>query len=212
METLAVVAGEQITEKELQAFLQSVPREQQAYISNPQFREQALEQLIALYMFAKEGEELKLEETEEFKSIIANARKDILAQMAMREALKDATVSEEELKAYYEANSAQYMKGETVNAKHILVAEEEKCKEILKAIEEESGSEASAAELIELIEEVEHHKLPAIFTETSGSSSAASVISRETDAAIHTLDMAMAGDSYFDAMYHNINTLKEALQ
>ena len=82
---------------------------------------------------------------------------------------------------------------------------------ILRAIEEESGSEASAAELIELIEEVAHHNLPAIFTETSGSASAASVISRETGAAIHTLDMAMAGDSYFDAMYHNIDTLKEAL-
>ena len=82
---------------------------------------------------------------------------------------------------------------------------------ILRAIEEESGSEASAAELIELIEEVEHHKLPAIFTEISGSSSAASVISRETGAAIRTLDMAMAGNSYFDAMYHNIDTLKEAL-
>ena len=82
---------------------------------------------------------------------------------------------------------------------------------ILRAIEEESGSEASAAELIELIEEVAHHNLPAIFTEKSGSVSAASVISWETGAAIHTLDMAMAGDSYFDAMYHNIDTLKEAL-
>ena len=82
---------------------------------------------------------------------------------------------------------------------------------ILRAIEEESGSEASAAELIELITEVEHHNLPAIFIETSGSASAASVISRETGTTIHTLDMAMAGDSYFTAMYHNIDTLKEAL-
>ena len=82
---------------------------------------------------------------------------------------------------------------------------------ILRAIEEESGSEASAAELIELIEEVEHHNLPAIFTETSGSASAAGVISRSTGAAVYTLDMAMAGDSYFSAMYHNIDTLKEAL-
>ena len=82
---------------------------------------------------------------------------------------------------------------------------------ILRAIEEESGSESSAAELIELIEEVDHHNLSAIFTEISGSVSAASVISRETGAAIHTLDMAMAGDSYFDALYHNIDTLKEAL-
>ena len=83
---------------------------------------------------------------------------------------------------------------------------------ILDAIEEESGSEASAKELIHMIEEVEHHNLPAVFTEKSGSVSAAGIIARETGAQEYTLDMAMAGDSYFDAMYQNINTLKEALQ
>ena len=83
---------------------------------------------------------------------------------------------------------------------------------ILEAVEEESGSEASAKELIHLIEDVEHHSLPAVFTEKSGSVSAADVISRETGCAVYTLDMAMTGDSYFDAMYHNIDTIKEALQ
>ena len=83
---------------------------------------------------------------------------------------------------------------------------------ILEAVEEESGSEASARELIHLIEEVEHHQLPAIFTEKSGSVSAASIIARETSCETYALDMAMAGDSWFDAMYHNINTMKEALQ
>ena len=82
---------------------------------------------------------------------------------------------------------------------------------ILRAVEEESGGEASAAELIELIEEVEHHGLPAIFTETNGSVSAAGIIARETGADSFALDMAMGGDSYFEAMYHNIDTLKEAL-
>lgn len=83
---------------------------------------------------------------------------------------------------------------------------------IVRAVEEESGSEASARELIELIEEVRHHILPAIFTERSGADSAASIISRETGVPSFTLDMAMSGESYFDAMYHNIDTLKEALQ
>ena len=82
---------------------------------------------------------------------------------------------------------------------------------ILRAVEEESGSEASARELIELIEEVEHHSLPAIFTEKSGSVSAAGIIARETGCGSFPLDMAMAGDSYFEAMYHNIDTVKEAL-
>ena len=82
---------------------------------------------------------------------------------------------------------------------------------ILAAVEEESGSEASARELKELIGMIESHDLPSIFTEKSGSVSAAGIISRETGVAIYDLDMAMAGSSWFDAMYHNIDTIKEAL-
>ena len=83
---------------------------------------------------------------------------------------------------------------------------------IVEAVEEESGSEASARELIHLIELVREHNLPAIFVEKNGSGSAASILSRETGAKVYTLDMAMSGSSYFDAMYHNIDTIKEALQ
>lgn len=84
--------------------------------------------------------------------------------------------------------------------------------EIVEAIEEESGSEASAKELIHLVEEVRLHNIPAIFVETNGSGSAASIIAAETGASLYTLDMAMSGDDYFAAMYANIDTLKEALQ
>ena len=82
---------------------------------------------------------------------------------------------------------------------------------ILESVEEESGSEASAAEIIHLVALVNDHNLPAVFTERSGSDACAGIISKETGAKIYTLDMAMAGDSYFDALYHNIDTVKEAL-
>ena len=82
---------------------------------------------------------------------------------------------------------------------------------ILEAVEEESGSEASAAELKHLITQVRQHDLPAVFTEALGSTSAARIIANETGAAVYTLDMAMHGESYFSAMYHNISTLKGAL-
>ena len=42
---LATVAGEEITEAEFNAFLQNVPREQQAYLSNPAMRSHYLDQL-----------------------------------------------------------------------------------------------------------------------------------------------------------------------
>ena len=83
---------------------------------------------------------------------------------------------------------------------------------ILEAMEEESGSEASAKELKHLITLVREHDLPAVFTEINGSVSAAEIIARETGAAVYTLDMAMSGESYIDAMYRNIDTLKEALE
>lgn len=131
---LAVVAGEEITQEIFDTFLKGVPEQQQMYLSNPQFREQCFEQLVALFLFAKKGEEDKLEETEEFQKVFASAKRDIMAQMSIRDTLKGISVSDEEIKAYYDANKAQFNKGETVSAKHILVESEEKCNEILAAI------------------------------------------------------------------------------
>ena len=84
--------------------------------------------------------------------------------------------------------------------------------EIVEAIEEESGAEASAKELIHLVEEVRHHDIRAIFVEENGSGSAASIIAAETGVSLSTLSMAMSGDDYFEAMYANVDALKEALK
>ncbi len=82
---------------------------------------------------------------------------------------------------------------------------------ILEAVEEESGSEASASELKTLIGLVNEHRLPAIFTEANGSTSAARTIAAETGVKTYALNMAMSGSNYFEAMYRNIDTIKEAL-
>lgn len=134
-EVLAVVAGVEIKESDLQAFLENVPQDQRRFAKNPQFREHYLEQLIGIHLFAKMGEDMKLEETEEFKKIIANAKKDILAQMAMAETMKGVEVSDEEAEVFYNEHSDEFAEPETVSAKHILVEDEDKCKEILAAIE-----------------------------------------------------------------------------
>ena len=84
--------------------------------------------------------------------------------------------------------------------------------EILEAVEEESGSEASAKELIHLITLVQDHSLPAVFTEINGSEAAANVIAQETGIRLYSLDMAMSSQDYFQSMYHNIDTIKEAFE
>ena len=71
---LAVVAGEEITQKDLDALIAALPKEQQAYAGNEHFRNQCLEQIITVHLFAKLGEELKLEETEAFADNLAQER------------------------------------------------------------------------------------------------------------------------------------------
>lgn len=83
---------------------------------------------------------------------------------------------------------------------------------ILEAIEEESGREASAQELKNMIGLVREHQLPAVFTEVCGSVSAADIIAAETGAKVYPLDMAMSDGDYFSSMYHNIDTVREAMK
>lgn len=83
---------------------------------------------------------------------------------------------------------------------------------ILHAIEEESGSEASAQEIVELISLIDTHGISAIFTEKNTVPSSATILHNEINIPVYELDMAISGNSYFDAMYHNIDTIKEALK
>lgn len=87
---------------------------------------------------------------------------------------------------------------------------------LLKSIEEEEGSEASAAEIKEIVALIEEYDIPAIFTEKNGSDATAQAISRETGAAVYQLDMIMSGDGsgigpYIDAMNANLDTIVQAL-
>ena len=88
---------------------------------------------------------------------------------------------------------------------------------ILRSIEEEAGSESSARDVIEILEEMEIHHIPAIFTETNGSTATAQVIHRENGVPLFSLDMLMSGetesvgiDTYLAGITANVKTIQEA--
>ena len=89
--------------------------------------------------------------------------------------------------------------------------------DILAAIEEEEGSEASAREIVEIVGYVEEYALPAIFVETNGSDATANAISRECGVEVYALSMLMSGPvdddsvTYASLMRENIAVLLEAL-
>lgn len=88
---------------------------------------------------------------------------------------------------------------------------------LLKAIEEEEGATASAAEIKEIVSLIDEYDIPAIFVEKNGSRSTAEVIVQETGCAVYELDMLMSGEGsglqpYFDAMSANRTAIQEALK
>lgn len=87
---------------------------------------------------------------------------------------------------------------------------------LLKAIEEEEGSTASAADIREIVALIQEYKIPAIFTEKNGSDKTAQTIARETGVEIYQLDMLMSGNAqditaYFEALNANYAVIREAL-
>ena len=127
-----------ISDKEIDQFIGTLSKEQQMYKDVPQFREQVRERLEEITLFAMEGEEKGLENTDVYKDTILIARRDILGQLAMAEAIDNIEVTKDEAIKFYEANKQSFAKGAAVTAKHILMATEE---ELLSVKEEiESGT------------------------------------------------------------------------
>ena len=145
---LAVVAGEEITHSEFDWFTKTIPADKrERLLENPQFKQQCLQQIVALHLFAKLGEELELEKTEEYASVLKNTKKDILAELAMTQTMNSLEpASEEDLKKYYDENKEKFNKGAQVTAKHILTKEEDKSKEILEKLNNGEMSFEEAAQ------------------------------------------------------------------
>ena len=87
-----------ITDKEIDQYIATLAPEQQMYKDVPAFREQVKSRLEEISLFAMEGEEKHLDETEEYKNTLSVVRRDVLGQLAMAEIINDVDVTDEEVK------------------------------------------------------------------------------------------------------------------
>ncbi|MDE6981165.1 MAG: peptidylprolyl isomerase, partial [Lachnospiraceae bacterium] len=138
--------GHEITEKELNELIANYPPEQQIYLSNPQARDEILEQLIGFHLFAKMAEEEKIKETKEYKETLEKMKNELASHMAATRVIEGVTIDEGEIKKFYEANPGQFVAGAQVSAKHILVEEKDQAEKIAQEISEGKSFEEAARE------------------------------------------------------------------
>jgi len=87
---------------------------------------------------------------------------------------------------------------------------------VVAVVEREPGTNPSAGELAQIIDEVKETDAVAIFVEPQYETSTANVIARETQIPVYTLDPVVTGelkkDAYEEMMKKNLEVLKEALK
>ena len=69
---LAIAAGNEITEKDLNALIARYPEQQRAAFSSEEAKKNLLDQLISFELFNKFGKELELDKTQEYKDAVEN--------------------------------------------------------------------------------------------------------------------------------------------
>lgn len=131
---LATISGVEITENDLNAIIMRYPADKRGMFNSEMGKKQLLEQMISFDLMYKLGNEMKINETEEYKANLAQVEKDLLTQITINKVLAEVTVTDDEAKKYYDEHKNEFEQPATVSAKHILVDNEELCSEVKNKI------------------------------------------------------------------------------
>lgn len=131
---LATVQGTPITEAQIDATIAALGQRGQGY-NSPQGRQMILEQMINKKLLVLDAEKNLYEYDAEFKAELAQIKEEMLANFAIKKAVENITVSDEEAEKEYNEHPEKFLKGESVAASHILVETEDKANELKAKIE-----------------------------------------------------------------------------
>lgn len=159
---LAKVGQKEITNLDVQSAIQGLDPYQAQQFQTEEGQKYVLDDLInqeLLYMYAKDN---KIDQDEQFRNEMKRVEENVLKQYVINKILTSVKLTEEEKKAFYEAQKQSFSKPETANAKHILVDSEEKANDILGKINAGDVSFEDAAKEVRKREKIGHWGLDTV--------------------------------------------------
>ena len=122
---LATVGEKEITNYDVESALTSLDPYQAMHFGTEEGKKQLLEDLVNQELFYMEAKENELHNDENFRTEMKKIEENMLKQYAINKVLSNITLTEEEKKAFFDANKSKFNKSETATAKHILVDNKE---------------------------------------------------------------------------------------
>ena len=123
-EVVATYAGRRLTRGQVLQELERLPGPSRAYLSAPDRKRQFVENMILNDLLFDEGKAEGFDRDPDIERQVNDLRKRLVVQKVMRKYQTPPEVTDDEARAYYEANKALYSTTQ-IRASHILVKDEE---------------------------------------------------------------------------------------
>lgn len=129
-EVVATYKGRKLTTGEVSKELERLPPPSRTYLAMPERKRQFVENMIMNNLLYEEGQKAGFDRDAQIEQQVADLRKRLVVQRVMRQYQTPPTISDEQVKEYYDKNPDLYSTTQ-IRASHILVKDEETAKQIL---------------------------------------------------------------------------------
>jgi len=134
-DVIAKIGGEEITKTDLAERIKAYPPQFAEALKQKENKIRVLDQMIDEKLILAAAKKEGYEKNKEFKTQIQNAEAQLLVNLYVRDKIeKNTTVTDAEVRRFYDANPAQFQAVEQRKARHILVKSEAEAQAILKQL------------------------------------------------------------------------------
>lgn len=142
---VAKVSGKEITEQDVLRFMEEIGPQVAMQFQSADGIKTVIQEMVNQELLLLDAKDRKLEEEEEFKTVMAQTEESLLKNYAFSKIIGAVKVTDEEAKEFFNDHKDQFAK-DTVSASHILVDTEEEATNIKKEIEGGKAFEDAAKE------------------------------------------------------------------
>lgn len=130
---LVKVGKEKVTESQVTALINQFPEGARAQFETPEGRQKIIDQLVNEALLINQAKVLELDEQDDYVNQINTSKKQLLLNMLISQEI-NTTVSDDEVKAFYDENPTEFNASQQRRASHILLKTKAEATQVSKKL------------------------------------------------------------------------------
>jgi parvulin-like peptidyl-prolyl isomerase len=144
----ATVNGQNVTDQDIKALLRNMRGAAYEQLP-PATQKKVVEQAIERKLLAQNAIKSGIENDAAFKKALKKIKSDLALELWMKKVFANVSVTEKEIKKFFDKNAAKFVKPSRAKARHILVKTQKEAQEIINELKNLKG-DALSKKFIEL--------------------------------------------------------------